>query len=134
MKKLLSLFPIFIVVSLLIGMIVTVSTSRVSGMRDGNSAQYCGLIINRQTGQLAKFDKCPDKIYGYPVKYVTSGVSSTVIANQTEYASYSLGYTSFSRLRFLADWSLWSAVSGVVIIGIGAVTSSTSKQATRKKK
>ena len=65
MKKSLLLF---IVTSLLIGMMVTVGTSRISAVKDNNSSQYCGLILNRETGQLIKFNKCPDNTYGYPVK------------------------------------------------------------------
>jgi len=131
MKK---LSLLLIITSLLIGIIVTVGTSRISEVKDSNSAQYCGLILNRETGQLVKFSKCPDNTYGYPVKYVTSGVSSTVVANQSEYSSYSVGYTSISRLRFLADWLLWSVVAGVVLIGLSTATNSSGKKSSKKKK
>ena len=131
MKKSLLLL---VVTSLLIGIIVTVGTSRISEVKDSNLNQYCGLNLNRQTGQLIKFNTCAVNIYGYPVKYVTSGVSSTVIANQSEYSSYSVGYTSISRLRFLADWLLWSIVGGVVLIGLNTATNSSGKKLSKKKK
>jgi len=131
MKKSLLLF---IITSLLIGILVTVGTSRLSEVKDSDLNQSCGFNVNRQTGQLVKFNKCAVNIYGYPVKYVTSGVSSTVVANQSEYSSYSIGYTSFSRLRFSADWLLWSVVAGVVLIGLSTVTNSSSKKSSKKKK
>ena|ERR1017187_1080615 len=130
MKK---LSLLFIVTGLLIGIIVTVGTSRISEVKDSNLNQYCGLNLNRQTGQLIKFNKCAINVYGYPVKYVTSGVSSTVVANQSEYSSYSVGYTSISRLRFLADWFLWSVVAGIVLVGLNAATSSSGKKLSKKK-
>ena len=130
MKK---LSLLFIVTGLLIGIIVTVGTSRISEVKDSNLNQYCGLNLNRQTGQLIKFNKCAINVYGYPVKYVTSGVSSTVVANQSEYSSYSVGYTSISRLRFLADWLLWSVVAGIVLVGLNAATSSSGKKLSKKK-
>ena len=118
MKKSLLLF---LVTSLLIGIVVAVSTSRVTATVDSNFNQYCGLNLNRQTGQLVKFNKCAVNVYGYPVKYLTSGVSSTVVTNKSEYSSYSVGYTSVSRLRFLADWLVWSVAAGIVVIGISTV-------------
>ena len=130
MKK---LSLLFIVTSLLIGIIVTVGTSRISGVKDSNLNQYCGLNLNRQTGQLIKFNKCAINVYGYPVKYVTSGVSSTVVANQSEYSSYSVGYTSISCLRFLADWLVWSVVGGVVLIGLIPATNFSGKKTSKKK-
>ena len=126
--------PLFIVTSLLIGIIVTVGTSRITEVKDSNLNQYCGLNLNRQTSQLIKFNKCAVNAYGYPVKYVTSGVSSTVITNQSEYSSYSVGYTSISRLRFLADWLLWSVAAGVVLIGLSTTANSSSKKPSKKKK
>jgi len=126
--------PLFIVTSLLIGILVTVGTSRVSAVKDSNLNQSCGLNLNRQTDQLTKFNKCAVNVYGYPVKYVTSGVSSTVITNQSEDSSYSVGYTSVSRSRFLADWLLWSVVAGVVVIGLGTATSPSGKKSSKKKK
>jgi hypothetical protein len=125
---------VFILTSLLFGLIITVGTSRISGLKDSHSNQYCGLNLNRQTGQVTKFNRCAINVYGYPVKYVTSGVSSTVIANQSEYSSYSVGYTSFSRLRFVYDWLLWSVLASGVIAGLGAANKSGSKKSSKKKK
>jgi hypothetical protein len=56
-----------------------------------------------------------------------------VVANQSEYSSYSVGYTSISRLRFLADWLLWSVVAGIVLVGLNAATSSSGKKSSKKK-
>lgn len=125
---------LFIVTSLLIGIIVTVGTSRISGLKVNVSNQYCGLILNRDTGQLTKFNQCPDNTYGYPFKYVTSGVISTVVVNQSEDSSYNVGYTSISRLRFVTDWVLWSVVAGIVVISVNSVISSTDKKTSKKKK
>ncbi len=131
MKK---LSLLFVVTSLLVGVLITVGTSRVSETVASTSNQYCGLNLNRQTNQIVKFNKCAVNVYGYPVRYVTSGVSSTVIVNQSEYSSYSVGYTSISRLSFIADWLVWSIATGVVLIGISVASNSNSKQSSKKKK
>jgi hypothetical protein len=136
MKKALSLsLSLYIVVtSLLIGIVITVGMSRVSEIKDSSLTRYCGLQVNRQTGVVAKFNTCAVDTYGYPVKYVTSGVSSTIITSQSEYSSYSVGYTSISRLRFVADWALWSVAACVVAVGVGSFTMPHGKKASKKKK
>lgn len=137
MKKSMSLV---LILSLLVGIIVTVATSRVNTESDQILGQRCGSSYNSQTGLHTPLRPCTLLTYGWPVTYITSGVAvnlndyHTVDSANPANITNAIGYTSISRIRFLTDWVIWSVVAGIVLVGLNAVSNSNSKKLPKSKK
>jgi len=134
--------PYLIVLSLLIGIIGAVATTRVSGLKQSSSSSNCGFSVSSKTNVQTPLKYCLLSTYGWPVKYATSGVVAelrdyhTNVSSDPSNASSFIGFTSFSRLRFVADWAIWSVAGLVLVMSIDVLSSSSPKKksATRKKK
>lgn len=137
MKKTL---PFLVVLSLLIGIVVTVSTSCIVGAKGGTQVQNCGFSVSSQTDRRTTLSECLLNTYGWPLKCWTSGVDAilrdyhTVVQNNPANASSIIGYTSFSRLRFISDWTIWSIAAGILVSGVSALANTQRPQKTRSKK
>ncbi|HUC95607.1 MAG TPA: hypothetical protein VMR76_01440 [Candidatus Saccharimonadia bacterium] len=127
-----------LVLSLLIGIIVTVATSRVNTTHDLILGQNCGSSFNSQTDLHTALKPCTLLTYGWPVTYITSGVAvnlldyHTVYPNNPANITNAIGYTSISRTRFLADWLIWSVAAGIVVTGINMTICNNSKNKSKK--
>lgn len=113
--------PFLVVLSLLIGIVATVATSHIVGTKGVVQVQNCGFSVNSQTNQHTTLRYCLLNTYGWPLKYSTSGVEAilrdyhTIVPNNPANASSIIGYTSFSRLRSVADWVVWSVAAGILV-------------------
>ena len=138
MKKSMSLL---IVLSLLIGIVITVASSHIGGnSSDIKVATNCGYSVSSQTSERTTLSGCLLLTYGWPAKYITSGVKvflsdyHTEVPNNPSNTSSVIAYTSISRLRFIADWVLWSVSAGLVAaIGTSTLSKSKAKPVRSKK-
>lgn len=115
-----------ILASLLIGIIASVATIRIKGPNNSLSENNCGFSISSTTGKRTNLKYCLQYHYGWPVKYANSGVDAilrdyhTIVPGSPADAGSIISYASFSSLRFVADWAIWSVAAYIVIL-IGEV-------------
>src|SRR5581483_5552725 len=124
--------PFLITLSLLLGLMITVATTRISWININGGT--CGYSLYATKNTLGKpLHACNYYEYGWPVRYVESSSNVFVLNHSGPAGATIYSYSSFSRLRIGADWALWSIVSGVVVFG-GAHLHLTQAQPPRKTK
>ncbi len=114
MKKQIS---ILITLSLLIGLIVCIATTRMySKLVTGST---CGQSIYALQNNIGTpINACNNAEYGWPISYVESSSNIYVLNHSSGPAGATVySYSSFSRLRVGADWLIWSALSGIIVFG-----------------
>jgi hypothetical protein len=137
MKRLL---PFIISMSLLIGLLATICTSRAVGAMSGAEVPVCGYSVNSQTGQHTTIHSCLQGTYGWPIKYSTSGVWAilrdyhTINPTDPTNGSSFIGGASFSRLAFVEDWIIWSIPAYAVVAGIAMMATKDTYRKTAKNK
>lgn len=109
---------LLVLLGLFAGLLITISTSRIDSVRERQLNMDCGYSVSRvDPDQRTTLRGCVVNAYGWPAKYATSGVRMMLSDYHTPFpydpanAGSVIAYTSFSRIRFIADWLLWSALS-----------------------
>lgn len=129
-----------VLLSLLAGILITVCTSRVDRPGERNLNTDCGYSLSSANpDQRTDLHHCMLTSYGWPLRYANSGVTAilhdyhTIFPYDPTNAGSIIGYTSFSRLRFTADWMIWSVVSFALITATCMVVDKASKPTPKAK-
>jgi hypothetical protein len=129
------IMPFLVTLSLLIGLLITLGTTRVESVNIHGTS--CGqsiyaLIPNSQVRTLTA---CNNSEYGWPARYVESS-SEVFVLNHASGDAGATVYSdsSFSRLRVGVDWVFWSVLSGVVVFGAAYLIKPKTPQNTKKTK
>lgn len=114
-------WPFLVSLSLLLGLCATLATTRINATEGGTISSTCGISVNTENNQQTLLHNCYFKSYGWPIRFVNSGVN-VVLANfhtanaldQSD-AHTVTSFTSFSRARIAGDWLFWSVVAGIIL-------------------
>jgi hypothetical protein len=125
--------PFLIVTSLLMGLIITVATSRISWINIHGDT--CGHSLYATQDNLGTpINDCNNNEYGWPARYAQSSANVFVLNHSGPAGATVYTYTSFSRLRVGADWVFWSAISSSVIFCAAYLTRTSSAHNKKKTK
>ena len=107
--------PFIISVCLLLGLMITVATSRISWVNIHGG--ICGHSIYASQDNLGTpINDCNNNEYGWPARYVVSSSTVFVLNHAGPAGATIISYSSFSRLRIGADWAFWSMISVAVVL------------------
>lgn len=130
MKK---LTPFLVMFSLLIGLLITVVSTRAVSINIHGSACGQSIYALMPNSKIKTLNACNNSEYGWPARYVESSSMVYVLNHASGAAGATVySYSSFSRLKVFADWALWSVLSGIVVFG-GAYLIKTNNQPNKKK-
>lgn len=124
MKK--QMLAFIITISLLTGAIGTTWSARVHSTRPpvGQIGQNCGFSLNLTTQTKTALTGCAETSYGWPAKYLQSGLYEildnyhTTTPDQPQELASAIVSSEIHAWPLIADWLIWSAAGFVIISGI----------------